>query len=164
MHTAYISCETCHVKSDDLEMTYRWLAYDYPNAGEMIDASMSVHTQVDESKKSIQVRPGAHIAPFLGNTPVLIFKDHPYVASVEQEWEQGSFEEKARIKLRLHQPLDEEGLQCESCHTAKNSMLDWKSLGATERQAHDIARDKIADLFKRYKDDDDSIRIDDLLR
>jgi hypothetical protein len=43
-------------------------------------------------------------------------------------------------------------------------MLDFKSLGASERQAYAIERDKIADLFKRYRKDSDSIRIDDLLR
>jgi hypothetical protein len=164
MHTPYISCETCHLKTDELEFHYRWLAYDYPNAGEMIDASLSVHSQVDEVSKSIRVRPGAHIAPFLGSDPVLIFKDDAYVKALEEEWEQASIEQKAHIKVKLHSPLEKEGKACGSCHSEQNSLLDLKLLGATERQSQEIARDKIADLFKRYKDDNDSIRIDDLLR
>jgi DNA-directed RNA polymerase subunit M/transcription elongation factor TFIIS len=99
MHTRYVSCETCHLEPDEREVSYRWLAYDYPAAGELIDASMSVHTQVDRESTSIQVRPGAHIAPFLDDQPLLIFSDDPYALALADEWEQASLEQKARIKL-----------------------------------------------------------------
>lgn len=165
MHSRFISCETCHLKTqNDQSISYRWLAYDYPAAGNMIDVSKSVHTQVNENAKSILARPGAHIAPFIDQEPVLIFKDDAYAQVLKDKWDHADITQKAQIKLRLHQPLEEEGLSCKRCHDETEKLLDLEFLGANQRQLYAITHNKIVDLFMRYRRDDESIRIGDLLR
>ncbi|MCK4707561.1 MAG: hypothetical protein KAU21_03005, partial [Gammaproteobacteria bacterium] len=61
MHSDYISCETCHLKTENINLDYRWLAFNNPNKGEIIDVSYSVHTQAEKIKTSILPRPGARI-------------------------------------------------------------------------------------------------------
>ncbi len=163
-HIRDISCETCHLQARDINLEYRWLAYDYPNTGEMIDSSISIHMQADKTKTSILPRPGVRIAPFYRGKPALLLHDDPYSVDIRQQWENASSEEQARLKVKLHASIIHNGHDCKKCHSENQNMLDLKLLGANEKQIHSIIGNKIAQFFTRYKNDTDSLQLSDLLR
>lgn len=164
MHSNYISCETCHLKTENINMDYRWLAFDYPDAGKIIDVSSSVHTQAEEVKTSIIPRPAARIVPVYQGDPVLIFKDDAFSSEVSKKWKTLAVEDKARLKAELHAPLNKKGYECKKCHSEKQELLDLKILGANQKQSHSITSNKIAHFFNRYKNDTDTLKMSDLLR
>lgn len=164
MHTDIISCETCHLNADELALDYRWLAYDYPSTGQIVDVSNSIHTQVDKLKTSIQPRPGLKIAPVYRNEAVLIFKDDPFSAEVEQQWNTLADDDKASLKVRLHAPLNKKGHSCKDCHSEDQQLLDYAYLGANEKLTHSITHNTISQFFQRYKKKGDRLKMSDLLR
>jgi hypothetical protein len=164
MHSNYISCETCHVNTEGLDMEYQWLAYDYPNTGKIIDVSNSIHTQVDKSKTSLLPRPGLKIAPVYQGQVLVVFKDDPFSSEVKQQWKNSTDEEKAKLKVKLHAPLNEKGVNCQHCHDEKQKLLDYAYLGASEKLTHSITNNSIAHFFTRYKKKGDRLKMSDLLR
>lgn len=164
MHTNYISCETCHLKNEGLKLDYKWLAYGYPNAGKVIDVYSSVHTEAEKVKVSILPRPGAKISPFNKGEKVLVFKDENFSKEVEKKWKSLAEDDKARLKANLHKPLNKKGLSCDKCHSENQKVLDFKLLGANEKQSHSITSNEIAQFFGRYKKDNDRLKMSDLLR
>jgi len=164
MHSRFIACESCHLQKEGVIFDYRWVAYSQPWMGEVIDATASVHTQADEKVESIVPRPGARIAPFYRDEAVYTFSDHSYVSEIERVWNEGSLEERARLKAKLHQPLNSEGRKCKSCHRDKDGILDLQQLGANEKQQRAITHNVISQFFERYKEDDERLRLTDLLR
>jgi len=164
MHSRFIACESCHLQPGGIEYEYNWVAYSQPGMEQVIDASASVHTLADKKIDSIVPRPGARIAPFFEGKPAYIFSDDPFADEIEQIWEGGGLEERARLKSRLHQPLEGEGRPCKSCHTDNEGILDLPHLGANERQQRAITHNVISRFFERYKRDDERLRLTDLLR
>ena len=163
MHSRYIACETCHLKPEGVKFDYRWLAYNEPGAGQVIDTPQSVHI-TDKSLSTIVPKPGARIVPFYKGVPALIFKDHSYASEVTQQWKELSLEDKALLMTELHAPIDKEGRNCQSCHKENQDLLDLESLGADEKQTHTISNNVIARFFSRYKKDDQRLRLNDLLK
>ena len=164
MHSRFIACESCHLQPEKRVFEYRWVAYSEPRMGEEIDATASVHTLADREISSIVPRPGARIVPFYDDKPAYTFSDHPFVVDLEQRWDDAPLEEKARLKVQLHQPLNGEGRKCRACHTDKDSILDLQQLGANERQQRAITHNVVTRFFERYKKDDERLRLIDLLR
>ncbi len=164
MHTRYIACETCHLQPENIQLDYRWLAFGHPNAGQEIDVSLSVHSQIDRIKTSILPRPRARIAAFYKGIPATLFKDDPFSSEIEEKWKELPLEDKARLKVGLHVALSEKGRDCDACHSEKQDMLELELLGANEKLSRSIRRNKIADFFSRYEKDSDTLKISDILR
>lgn len=162
MHSRYIACETCHLKPEGLKLDYRWLDYDKASAGRLIKIARSAR-ESGEPPGSIVPGPGTMIAPFYHEVPALLFKDHPYASEVTQQWKRQSTDQKARLKAALHASIDKEGRPCQNCHTDKQNLLDLESLGADEEQRHAISNNVIARFFTRYKNDDERLRLNELL-
>ena len=160
MHSRFIACETCHLRPGTETLNYRWLAYDGPHAGIEV---MPVGPSDAQDKPPFVPQPGARIVPFLENNPVAVFKDDVAVKELMRRWEQGDGLARARLKARLHAPLQPEGPECEGCHSSER-MLDLKQLGATPAQVQAIEQNSIARFLSRFKDDKDRLRITDLLR
>lgn len=164
MHTDYISCETCHLKTKNIKLDYHWLAFSFPNTGEMIYVANSPHYKVVKATASIIPRPGVRISPFMQGQPVLTFKDSDFSKDVEQKWKNLRTEEKAKLKAELHKPLNQKGVRCSGCHSEKESILNLELLGANVKESHGITSNTIANFFKRYKKDSDQFKMSDLLR
>jgi hypothetical protein len=164
MHTSYISCETCHFNTEGLDLDYQWLAYDYPNTGEIIDVSKSIHTQVDKTKTSLLPRPGLKIAPVYRGQVLVLFKDDSFSSEVKQQWKTTTGDDKAKLKVKLHAPLNKKGISCQYCHDEQQRLLDYSYLGASERLTHSITNNSIAHFFTRYKKKGDRLKMSDLLR
>ena len=160
MHTRYIACETCHFQPQSVSFEYRWLDYGASSCCEPTTAEASDK----ETVPSLIPRPAARIAPFFQGRPALLFKDDPMAEEIRETWKAGEREAKARLKARLHVSLKKDGRRCADCHRRKQTLLDWKTLNASERQVRAIEDNAIARFFARYKDKDQRLRMTELLR
>ncbi len=160
MHTRYIACETCHFQPQGVSFEYRWLDYGAADCCGMVVAESTDKAAVP----SLIPRPAARIAPFFLGRPALLFKDDPTAREIRETWKEGGREAKARLKARLHVSLKQDGRRCADCHRRKQTLLDWKALNASDRQAHAIEDNAIARFFARYKDKDQRLRMTELLR
>ncbi len=173
MHSRYVACETCHLRPENSQFDYHWLAYDGPQAGMMVMPDNVVPVTLDSKQsvrnlKPIQIPlasfPGARIAPFLNNEMVLLFKDSEFAKQIARDWKAASEAQRATIKARLHDSLQEKGPECKACHGKENPLLDLKALGATTKQLNAIQRNTVVRFFERYKKDDERIRIGNILK
>jgi len=175
MHSAYIACETCHFRPKDNALNYRWLAYEGDNTGFPIPPrkstkafnekkDISAHQAQFKKAQALAPQPGARIAPFFNDDLALILNNSAFFHNIKQEWENGSESHKARIKSKLHAPLEKKGLSCSQCHNQKKTIFDWEVLGATSEQRKEINNNTLVRFFERFENENDQIRIDQLLR
>jgi len=170
MHSQYISCETCHFKPENIQLEYKWLDFNENNNENL--------TQNSNNKR---------ITPFYNNEAVIIFVDHELATQVKQIWQKESADkelsteespthelstevtlEKAKLKLRIHSPLDKKGPKCIDCHNNKDPFLDLASLGFDKKEIFKLQQHSIPRFFGRYtKDgtkDEQRLRMTDLLQ
>lgn len=178
MHSRYIACETCHLRPKAISLEYRWLAFSGPNAGRTVppnkltvtlqkspaDNTQKNKHRVKKKKHTLVPQAGARITPFYNDEPVLIFKDHHFSRQTRKQWKKADTDEQARLKVRLHTPLEKEGPACKACHSKDKPMLDLKALGATAKQLSRFQHNTISRFFARFKESDERIRIGDLLK
>jgi len=142
MHSRYISCETCHFKPKDIQLKYGWL---------------------DFNKKDSET-PAKRIVPFYKKEAVLIFSDHELATQARETWKNKSSSEKAKLKLRLHTPLSEEGPECLGCHNNKDQLLDLESLGFSKKEVVKLQQHSIPRFFSRFTKEEQRLRMSDLLQ
>jgi len=148
-HTAKIACETCHLRPNNKTLSYAWLDY---KAQSLVAASAKKDT-------------GVRIAPFYNTQPAIIFPGHPFVQKTLKQWkDELSIDEDAKTYATIHAPLTKNKTSCKSCHQSKLPLLDLKSLGMNDDQVKTIEHNLIANFFGRYKNDNEQIRILELLR
>ncbi len=158
MHSRYVACETCHLKADkQTTLKYRWLAFNQPHAG------LEVVALASEGEALFMPIPGARIAPFVGDEPAVLFEKSHSAKRTLKEWETSDELTKAKLKARLHAPLQKEGPACEACHNEK-SLLDLVMLGADPIKKRQIEQNGIASFFARFNEQTERLRITDLLR
>ncbi len=160
MHSRYIACETCHLKSTGYALEYRWLDFKYKEKRTL----PADNEKDDNEEKSIQLNPGMRITPYYSGEPVIIFNNHDYAKKLKKTWAEASSESRIKIKAKLHNIINKDGTKCKSCHDKKNQLLDYSMLGVTERQLKLIEKNIIAKFFTRFKKDSEKIRITNILR
>jgi len=159
MHVRYIACETCHFRPENLNFEYRWFDYltKQPYQGPNL-------FRLDQGKDNAEQRPAnPKIAPFFENEPVFILKDSIFSEQIAKQWKTLEGEEKVLLRAKIHWPLEKKGPECHDCHDEKKSRLDFKALGATDKQVTAITQHVIPQFFRRYKKDDEKITIRDML-
>jgi RNase P subunit RPR2 len=169
MHTEFIACETCHMRPENINFNYQWLDY---RSKQVVKPSVErfrqainqqdIPKQAEEKVRKTDVM--IKIAPFLENEMALILRDHPYAKETGNIWEKESFENRVIRRLKIHVPLKKKGPECKACHQTEEPMLDLKALGANEKQARSMQRHIVPQFFKRYTEDDQKIRINNLLK
>lgn len=147
MHSRYISCETCHFFSENVQLEYHWLNF-------------------NETGNKI---PAKRITPFYNKEAVLIFSDHELATRARETWENKSsievlHRERSKLKLRLHSPLSKEGPECIDCHNNKDPLLDLKSLGFTKKEITKLQQHSIPRFFSRFTKEEQRLRMSDLLQ
>ncbi len=161
MHSRFIACETCHLKADKkTTFKYRWLAFNQPHAGLEVVALANEEGSLPPPFVPI---PGARIAPFVDDEAAVLFEKSYSAKRTLKEWEGGDNLTKAKLKARLHAPLQKEGPACEACHSEK-SLLDLVMLGADPIKKRQIEQNGIASFFARFNEQTERLRITDLLR
>ena len=174
MHTQYIACEACHFRPQDKELTYQWFDYDSKTAANEIDGRFYSGRKKDDKSLRVNRNGLVKIAPFYQNEPALITESHEFADKVAKQWENADVQSKAKLKAKIHQPLEKKGPDCEKCHTDKQGLFELTDLGASADQIKAIQKNTIADFFKHYKPEkkkntaekkkEQRIRITDLLK
>lgn len=142
MHSRYISCETCHFMPKNIQLEYRWLNFNRDN------------NPVNKKR----------ITPFYNGQPVITFADHQSARKITDNWKELSSLEKAKLKLRLHQPLNKEGPDCLDCHNSKENLLNLHSLEFSDKKIRQLQNHAIPRFFNRFKKDQQRLRMSDLLQ
>lgn len=142
MHSRYISCETCHFSPKNTQLEYQWLDFN------------------NKSNKTKAKR----IVPFYKDEAVLIFSDHELATQIMDTWDNKSSIDKARLKLRLHTPLDKEGPECLDCHNNKNQLLNLKSLNYSKKDISRLQQHSIPRFFSRFNKEKQRLRISEFLQ
>lgn len=142
MHTRYISCLTCHFRPKAVSLEYRWLNFN------------------EDSNQQKAER----IAPFYKDEAVSVFSTHEIAKQIVGDWQDKSLRQKAKIKARLHAPLSEGGPECLQCHDREEALLDFSTLGFTEKETEALQQHSIPRFFNRFSKDDQRLRMTDLLR
>lgn len=160
MHSRYLACETCHFRPKDARFDYRWLDYaswlPAPHA-----QRFRTGTQTDNAKP---LEGNTKVAPFQSGEPAIAQPRSPFADKVAREWKDSDLAGKAKLKARLHMPLEKEGPDCAACHVERQPMLDLQALGAPPEQARAIERHVIPQFFARYREEDERLKIIDILR
>jgi RNase P subunit RPR2 len=162
-HSRFVSCETCHLDTDDLAVSYRWLAFQAPLKGQEINVSSSVHTAANSARHSMVPRPGARLVPFYQGERWMVLADEPFAREVKKQWTLNDRQNKTKLVARLHKNNRKNGLACKQCHSARQHVLDLDYLGADQKMIRAVTHNAIADFFQRYQQDDERLRLNQLL-
>jgi len=170
MHTEFIACETCHMRPENVSFKYQWLDY---RSQQVVEPSVNLFRQKireeddrkkkeeeDARKTDVMVK----IAPFLANEKALILRDHAFAEETGKSWKKGTLEERVAQRAKIHAPLKEKGSECKACHQKEEPMLDLQALGANEKQTRSMQRHIVPQFFKRYTEDEQKIKINNLLK
>jgi RNase P subunit RPR2 len=160
MHSRTIACETCHFRPEDAALDYRWLDY---AARQPASPENRFRTGL-KIDNAVPLEGKIKIAPFFAGTSAIAFPSSEFAARIAREWKDADEAGKARLKARLHAPLEKEGPACARCHGEDRPMLDLAALGAGSEQATAIRRHVIPQFFARYKEEDERLKIIDILR
>ena len=160
MHSRFIACATCHFRPEGIGFDFRWL--DYQTWQETNpEKPFRTGTEIDNAQP---IDGNLKIAPFYGGQPAVPDKKSPFAQDIRRQWQQGDLEQKARLKARLHAPLEKEGPDCTECHTSNQPLLDLTALGASARQKDLIEYHRIPSFFSRYQSDNEKLKIIGILR
>ncbi|WP_177428618.1 hypothetical protein [Candidatus Venteria ishoeyi] len=152
MHTAYISCETCHFRPEAYTLEQQWVDV---KSGDLLN-----QTQAQFPSKTGIIR------PFYQQQAVSLKTDHALFKKIADHWQQMPIAEQAPLKARIHTPLEEKGLACRSCHDSEQKILNLKQLGASVDQQQAITHNSIARFLAQNEDNKQPtplIRLIDLL-
>jgi RNase P subunit RPR2 len=143
MHVNYLACASCHYQPQGVVLNYNWQQWVRDNDSEAIQKI---------------------ITPFHQQEAVTLTKSHPDIARLLESWEGNDITRKAEDHLRLHIPLQPEGVDCKSCHISKVPLLDYRQLGYEEDQIKRIVENRIVRFFSEESFKDKPIILMDLLR
>ncbi|MGI9213600.1 MAG: multiheme c-type cytochrome [Methylococcaceae bacterium] len=168
MHSRFIACETCHFRPETSPMEYDWLEYPNWTIAKGDPGRFRTGRPIDNALTTTRVNGGAgssilKIVPIHQGVPAIARRDSEFARGIEPVWQESEQAEKARMKAKLHAPLKKEGPECAECHTEKQPMLNLERLGATALQATAIRRHIIPQFFSRYRNEDERLKIIDIL-
>jgi RNase P subunit RPR2 len=143
MHVNYLACTSCHYQPEGIALNYRW-------------QQLAKDNDLEVAQKLI--------TPFHQREAVALTKDHPDIARLLESWEESDIRRKAEDHLRIHSPLQSEGVDCQSCHTTKTPLLDYRQLGYDDDEIKAIEENLIARYLSDQSFKDKPIQLMDLLQ
>lgn len=171
MHTQYIACETCHFRPDGVQLNYQWQdTRDASSVQALPDLFRQKLKPKNETKakivqKSKPKNPFVKITPYYQQQAVSLRKDEAFAVETKDIWKQkGLTPEKVQRRALIHAPLSEKGPKCQACHSDKEALFNLSALGATAYQTEKIQNNIVTQFFSRYKDEEQRIRIINLLK
>ncbi|WP_428355588.1 multiheme c-type cytochrome [Methyloprofundus sp.] len=177
MHTQYVACETCHFRPEGVALSYQW--QDTRDAS-LVIAQPDLFRQTVKPVKQIPgllaknvapvkeariINPFVKITPFYQGKSVGLRKNAAFAEETKNIWlQEGISPEKIQRRALIHAPLSEKGPKCQACHTDEDALLNLTELGASDYQANKIENNIVTQFFSRYKDEEQRIRIQSLLK
>jgi len=165
MHTNFLVCETCHIKArEGAAIVHKWYNPFVENpSGPFYGTSYDAETGFLTETEDIFAR----IAPFYmilpadsalpdavraGNLETAILRQD---ASLAREYMQArdtlTPAQRESAKIRFHANIKPKGHVCHTCHSEKG-ILDFRSLGFTEKRAQDLEQLNITGLITKYEE------------
>jgi len=145
MHSAFIACETCHVRLENDQKTgiFKW--YDR-KTGEIIPSPIKEGTA-----------PGlyhAKILPFEkadGDIQRIDTQARIDFAREYQRTEKSLSElQKTKARKIIHKIISEKPYLCEDCHRKKDSLIPFESLGYSKKRADLLVSTEVVGMIKDY--------------
>jgi RNase P subunit RPR2 len=147
MHASHLACTSCHYQPQGVILTYRWQQH---------------NGQQDEDPE--QVVEAKLITPFYQEESVALTAKQPAIEKILDAWDTADIKLKAQHHLRLHSPLQPEGLDCKECHTTEASLLDFQQLGYDAEAIKKLTENRIARFLADESFKDKPIKLMDLLQ
>ncbi len=161
MHSRYIACGTCHFRPEGVTFRYRWLDL---RRGEPVEPDARRFPSRRETVDDWRFVDWIKIAPFFAGEPAVPLPGSDFARDVGRRWRDGDLEARTRLQARLHGPLETKGPECGDCHRVEGPLLDLEALGEDPETARRVYRHSVPQFFQRYREDDQRIRIIDILR
>jgi cytochrome c553 len=144
MHVSYLSCASCHFRPENTNFEYRWHEW----------ATLS-----DGQESNTR-----HIIPFYRQGAETMSRQHPEIRAMLDTWEKSDLNQKVELHLKIHTPLEQDGPQCDACHTDQNSVLDYQALGYSAEEIKTIQENRISKFLSDEQFKDKPIKLMDLLQ
>jgi len=145
MHSAFLACETCHVRvaEDNKTGVFKWYAR---KTGEIIPSP------IQEG-----VAPGlfhAKIVPFeLADGKLLRIDDQSQIdfAREYQRTEKTLTEvQKTDAKKIIHKRVDENPYLCEDCHRREDPLIPFEAIGYSKKRADLLVSNEVVGMIRDY--------------
>lgn len=169
MHTQFVACETCHLRPEGVLFDYQW--QDYARNLAVASSPTLFRQFVDKSElpkngesRARKMNPMIKIVPYQQGNPAFILRGDTYAEETASIWKSQPVDQRIKRRADIHAPLEEKGPKCEACHQRDKPMIDLVALGANKGQVSRIQQHIVPQFFKRYKEDDQRIKINNLLQ
>ncbi len=145
MHSAFISCETCHVRLEGDQKTgvFKW--YDRKTG------------QIIESPIKEGVAPGryhAKIIPFERVDGKIQRMDNPDRIEFAKEYQKTektlSERQKSKAKKIIHKFINEKPYLCEDCHRKQDPLLPFEALGYSKKRTDMLVSTEVVGMIRDY--------------
>lgn len=138
MHTFFLACETCHLRTSGEEnITFQWFD---DKTGEVIKQLVGTDGNY-----------GAKIVPFKNNQRLDIFPKEDLALDYMNLKDTYTEDEQKRIQDELMAHIAQEPITCEECHS-KEGYLNYADLGYTSVRSFELSRIEIVKISKEYKE------------
>ena len=145
MHSAFIACETCHVRLEGDQKTgvFKW--YDR-KTGKIIDSPITEGVEMG--------RYNAKIVPFERVDGELRRIDTQSSLDFAREYQKNektlSERQKSKAKKIIHKMVSEKPYMCEDCHRKDGSLLPFEALGYSKKRADILVSTEVVGMIKDY--------------
>jgi len=145
MHSAFIACETCHVRLEGDQKTgvFKW--YDR-KTGEIIESPIK--------EGVVMGRYHAKIIPFGRIEGKVQRVDTQSQIDFAREYQKNektlSERQKAKAKKIIHQTISEKPYLCEDCHRKQDPLLPFETLGYSKKRVDILVSTEVIGMIKDY--------------
>lgn len=165
MHTNFLVCETCHIKArEGAAIVHKWYNPFVENpSGPFYGTSYDPETGFLTETEDIFAR----IAPYYVIAPtdsdsseavppgnletVILRQDAPSAREYIKVKDTLTPAQRESAKIRFHANIKPKGHVCQTCHS-KKGILDFRSLGFTEKRTKDLEHLNITGLITKYEE------------
>lgn len=146
MHSLFVSCEVCHVRSEENERPTRfgWIG--------LTDGRLSPNPEMEEG---IWGEYGVKIIQLIEQAgrlePLVMTEEREFAAEFNRQSYRLDERQKVIGNKFIHRTCIEEPLQCTRCHTAEDPFLPFSELGYSKERADFLVDPEVVDLVQRYE-------------
>lgn len=151
MHTNYLACETCHLKTDEQQTVF----YQWHSPVEKNPQGPFFGTAYDPETGELEMARDhfSKIVPFREQnekpTPILHMQNAPLARDFQRVRDRLTPEQREGVTQRFHLDILAKGPECRICHSS-NGRLDFRALGFSPKRTIDIEQLNIKGMITKY--------------
>ncbi|MCG6944341.1 MAG: hypothetical protein LJE87_03245 [Deltaproteobacteria bacterium] len=152
MHTQYFVCESCHIKAKEGEgIFYKWYSpVEEDPQGPFFGTSYDPQTGNLEQVKDKYSKIAAYFRKGIRLELAIQHQDAPLAKDFMKVRDRLTPEQREGVKNQFHQNIKPKGHECKVCHS-KQSILNFKRLGFSEKRTADLEQLNIAGMLAKYE-------------